>query len=138
MKLFACLSYPSHFTFLSILYYWLNFLIPLRCWRPNFEETFALFIINIGVQRLRVANFVTVIFLSLLVTFFVPWFWRNMYVLFQTLTNAEKLMRLKWTNAILMTLALIHRAHATVIVFLDTLGMVLSVKVRLISAMLLN
>ena len=42
------------------------------------KKHFALFIINIGVQRLRVPNFVKISFLCLLVTFFVAWFWRNM------------------------------------------------------------
>ena len=65
------LLYFSYYTLLFLLYFTINWiLITSRRWRPNFEETFALFSRNIGVQRLQV----TVSFLSLLVTFFVPWF----------------------------------------------------------------
>ena len=130
---FLFLLYFSYYTLL-LTEFSLRYIVDDRIWKKHF----ALFIINIGVQRLRVPNFVIICFLCLLVTFFVAWFWRNMYVIFQTLTNAVKLIPWKWTNAIRMPLALIHRAHTTVLVFLDTLGMVLSVKVRLISAMPLN
>ena len=96
-----------------------------RCCPIFFGKHFALSIINIDVQRVRVRNFVTASwFLYLLETFFVAWFWGNMYVLLQTLTNAVKLIPLKWTIAIRMPLALIFRAHTTVPVNLNTSGMV--------------
>ena len=50
----------------------------------------------------------------------------------QTLTNAARPIPLKWTNAILMHLALIPRAHTTVLVILRLLEMVLIVKVSLV------
>ena len=58
------------------------------------------------------------------VTFFVAWFWHNVYVLFQTSTNAVKLIPWKWTTAIRMPLALIIRANTTVLVILNISGMV--------------
>ena len=54
------------------------------------------------------------------------------FVLSQTLTNAARHIPLKWTNAIRMHLALIPRAHTTVLVILRLLEMVLIVKVSLV------
>ena len=54
------------------------------------------------------------------------------FVLSQTLTNAARHIPLKWTNAIRMHLALIPRAHTTVLAILRLLEMVLSVKVSLV------
>ena len=62
----------------------------------------------------------------------------EMYVLFQTSTNAVKLMQWKWTTAIRMPLVLILRAHTAVPVNLNTLGMVQTAKVLLVSTMPLN
>ena len=59
-------------------------------------------------------------------------FFLTMYVLFQTLTNAARPILWKWTNAILMHLALIPRAHTTVLAILRLLEMVLIVKVSLV------
>ena len=56
----------------------------------------------------------------------------TVYVLSQTLTNAARLMPLKWTNAIRMHLAIIPRAHTNVLAILRVLGMVLIVKIRLV------
>ena len=42
----------------------------------------------------------------------------TVYVLSQTLTNAARLMPLKWTNAIRMHLAIIPRAHTNVLAIL--------------------
>ena len=53
------------------------------------------------------------------------------YVLFQTLTNAVRLMPLKSKTAIRMRRTLILRAHTTVLAILHILGMVLIVKVWL-------
>ena len=53
------------------------------------------------------------------------------YVLFQTLTNAVRLMPLKSKTAIRMRSKLILRAHTTVLAILHILGMVLIVKVQL-------
>ena len=131
---FLFLLYFSYYTLILTEFHYVTSLTT-EFWR---NILLSFFLLNIGVQRLRVPNFVTLSFLCLLVTFFMAWFWLNMYVIFQTLTNAVNLIPWKWTNAIRMPLALIHRAHTTVLVFLDTLGMVLSVKVRLISAMPLN
>ena len=50
----------------------------------------------------------------------------------QTLTNAARPIPLKWTNAIRMHLALIPRAHTTVLAILCLLEMVLIVKVSLV------
>ena len=59
-------------------------------------------------------------------------FFFNMYVLSQTLTNAARPILWKWTNAIRMHLALIPRAHTTVLAILRLLEMVLIVKVSLV------
>ena len=59
-------------------------------------------------------------------------FFFNMYVVFQTLTNAARPILRKWTNAIRMHLALIPRAHTTVLAILRLLEMVLIVKVSLV------
>ena len=59
-------------------------------------------------------------------------FFFTMYVLFQTLTNAARPILWKWTNAIRMHLALIPRAHTTVLAILRLLEMVLIVKVSLV------
>ena len=59
-------------------------------------------------------------------------FFFTMYVLSQTLTNAARLIPLKWTNAIRLHLALIPRARTTVLAILRLLEMVLILKVSLV------
>ena len=61
-----------------------------------------------------------------------------MLVLFQTLTNARRVIILKLTNAIRMPLALILRAHTTALVIPRSLGMVFIAKVHLVSYKLFN
>ena len=56
----------------------------------------------------------------------------TMYVLSQTLTNAARPIPSKWTNAIRMHLALIPKAHTTVLAILRLLEMVWIVKVSLV------
>ena len=57
----------------------------------------------------------------------------EVYVVFsQTLTNAARLMPSKWTDAIQMHLALMPRAHKTVLANLSILEMVLHVKDSLV------
>ena len=59
-------------------------------------------------------------------------FFFTMYVLSQTLTNAARPIPSKWTNAIRMHLALIPKAHTTVLAILRLLEMVWIVKVSLV------
>ena len=59
-------------------------------------------------------------------------FFYNFCTFSQTLTNAARPIPLKWTNAIRMHLALIPRAHTTVLAILRLLEMVLIVKVSLV------
>ena len=54
------------------------------------------------------------------------------YVLFKTLTNAVKFIPLNCTTAIRMRLALIPRAHTTVLAILHMSVMVLIVKVSFV------
>ena len=71
-------------------------------------------------------------------TFTAAWSWRSMDIIFQTLTNAVKLILWKWTNVIRVPLVLILRAHTTALVIPHSLGMVLNAKVCLLSQKLLN
>ena len=61
-----------------------------------------------------------------------------MHIIFQTLTNAVKLILLKWTNVIRVPLVLILRAHTNAFVIPHSLGMVLNAKVCLLSQKLLK
>ena len=117
-------------TLFLLLYFSLHHFVDLRFFRKHFSLLYYYH----RCSKITSKKFCDS-FLYLPLTFFVVWFWRNMYVRFQTLTNALNFMPLKWTNAIRMHLALILRAHTTVPVILNTLGMVLSVKVRLVFTM---
>ena len=61
-----------------------------------------------------------------------------MHVFFQTLTNVRRVIILKWTNAIIMPIALIFRAHATTQFNLTNTGIGLNAIVCLLCHKIFN